>query len=120
MVSSETYIAQLLSESTDYHHRPIYRPPSSVGCSRAPSAGVRGASACPACAIRPWSSRMTDATHRERVDQDIYLGLNKLAVLLDDFDRRLFASSGLSGRQFWALSHLDERHGRPMAELARL
>jgi DNA-binding MarR family transcriptional regulator len=63
---------------------------------------------------------MTDSTHRARVDQDIYLALNKLAVLLDDFDRRLFASSGLSGRQFWALSHLDERCGRPMAELARL
>jgi DNA-binding MarR family transcriptional regulator len=63
---------------------------------------------------------MTDSTQRDRVDQDIYLALNKLAVLLDDFDRRLFASSGLNGRQFWALSHLDERHGRPMAELARL
>jgi DNA-binding MarR family transcriptional regulator len=63
---------------------------------------------------------MTDLTSREQVDQDLYLALNKLAVLLDDFDRRIFASSGLSGRQFWALSHLDERRGRPMAELARL
>jgi DNA-binding MarR family transcriptional regulator len=63
---------------------------------------------------------MTDSDHRERVDQDIYLALNKLAVLLDDFDRRLFASSGLTNRQVWALSHLDERRGRPMAELARL
>jgi DNA-binding MarR family transcriptional regulator len=67
-----------------------------------------------------WSFRMTDSTHRQRVDQDLYLALNKLAVLLDDFDRRLFASSGLSNRQVWALSHLDEQHGRPMAELARL
>jgi DNA-binding MarR family transcriptional regulator len=63
---------------------------------------------------------MTDPNRRERVDQDLYLVLNKLAVLLDDFDHRLFASSKLTNRQVWALSHLDERRGRPMAELARL
>jgi DNA-binding MarR family transcriptional regulator len=63
---------------------------------------------------------MTETTHRQRVDQDLYMALNKLAVLLDDFDRRLFAGSGLNNRQVWALSHLDERRGRPMAELARL
>ncbi|HEV2237695.1 MAG TPA: MarR family transcriptional regulator [Ktedonobacterales bacterium] len=63
---------------------------------------------------------MTDLTHRERLDQDLYLTLNKLGVLLDDFDHRLFASSKLTNRQFWALAHLDERHGRPMADLARL
>ncbi len=63
---------------------------------------------------------MTDPAYRERVDQDLYLMLNKLAVLLDDFDRRLFASSRLSNRQVWALTHLDEQRGRPMAELARL
>ncbi len=58
--------------------------------------------------------------HRDQLDQDVYLALSKTSVLLDDLDRRLFASYDLSARQFWALSHLEERQGRPMAELGHL
>jgi DNA-binding MarR family transcriptional regulator len=54
------------------------------------------------------------------IAQDVYTALTKTFLLLDDFDRRFFASFGLSARQFWALTHLDELNGRPMVELGQL
>jgi DNA-binding MarR family transcriptional regulator len=53
-------------------------------------------------------------------EQEVYQALTKTFLLLDDFDRRFFAGFGLSTRQYWALTHLDQRQGRPMAELGQL
>jgi DNA-binding MarR family transcriptional regulator len=54
------------------------------------------------------------------VEQEVYRALTKTFLLLDDFDRRFFAGFGLSARQYWALTHLDEKRGRPMADLGHL
>lgn len=54
------------------------------------------------------------------LEKDVYRALTKVFLLLDDCDRRFFAEHGLSARQFWALTHLDESAGRPMVELSRL
>lgn len=55
-----------------------------------------------------------------QLERDVYRTLTKVFLLLDDCDRRFFAEHGLSARQFWALSHLDESAGRPMVQLSRL
>lgn len=54
------------------------------------------------------------------VQQDIYRMLTKTFILLDDCDRRFFATYGLSTRQFWALQHLDGQHGCSMVDLSRV
>jgi DNA-binding MarR family transcriptional regulator len=53
-------------------------------------------------------------------EQELYLLLTNLSVLLDDTDRRFFGEFGLSTRQFWALHHLSETDGLSMIELSRL
>lgn len=54
------------------------------------------------------------------VEQDVYVALTRTFLKLDDFDRRFFAAFGLSARQFWALTHLDEERGLRMVELGQL
>jgi DNA-binding MarR family transcriptional regulator len=63
---------------------------------------------------------MTEPGSEDGIEQDVYLALTKTFLLLDDFDRRFFAGFGLSARQYWALTHLDETRGRPMVELGQL
>lgn len=54
------------------------------------------------------------------VELDVYQLLTKTFILLDDCDRQFFSEYGLSTRQFWALQHLDERHGCSMVDLSRV
>lgn len=53
-------------------------------------------------------------------EQELYLLLTNLSLLLDDTDRRFFGEFGLSTRQFWALHHLSKAGGLSMIELSRL
>lgn len=54
------------------------------------------------------------------VELDVYVALTRTFLMLDDFDRRFFAGFGLSARQFWALTHLDEERGLRMVQLGQL
>lgn len=53
-------------------------------------------------------------------EQELYLLLTNLFLLLDDADRQFFGEFGLSTRQFWALHHLSETDNLSMIELSRL
>ncbi|GCE50105.1 MarR family transcriptional regulator [Thermosporothrix hazakensis] len=58
--------------------------------------------------------------HDGHKELDIYQQLVRAYVLLDDSDSRFFSDYGLSPRQFWTLSHLDEKEGHSMIDLSRL
>lgn len=62
-------------------------------------------------------SQVEDATS---IEEDAYLALKKVFLLLDDCDRHFFTEHGLSPRMFWALQALDEVQGRPMVDLSRI
>lgn len=62
-------------------------------------------------------SQVEDAT---TVEQDAYLSLKRVFLLLDDCDRHFFTEYGLSTRTFWALQALDEVQGRAMVDLSRI
>ncbi len=53
-------------------------------------------------------------------EQELYLLLTNMFILLDDTDRQFFGEFGLSTRQFWALHHLDESESLSMVDLSRL
>ena len=53
-------------------------------------------------------------------EQELYLLLTNLFVLMDDTDRQFFGEFDLSTRQFWALHHLSETDSLSMIELSRL
>lgn len=62
-------------------------------------------------------SQVEDAT---TVEQEVYLALKKVFLLLDDCDRHFFTEYGMSPRMFWALQALDEVQGRAMVDLSRI
>lgn len=62
-------------------------------------------------------SQVEDVT---TVEQESYLALKRVFLLLDDCDRHFFTEYGLSSRMFWALQALDEEQGRAMVDLSRI
>ena len=62
-------------------------------------------------------SQVEDAT---TVEQEAYLALKKVFLLLDDCDRHFFTEYDMSSRMFWALQALDEVQGRAMVDLSRI
>src|SRR6266571_2014875 len=63
---------------------------------------------------------INESNHGISDEQDAYRMLTKTFILLDDCDRYFFAEFGLSTRQFWALTHLDEQQGCSMVDLSRM
>lgn len=63
---------------------------------------------------------MSEQNNVTNVEQNVYTMLMKIFYLLDDCDRHFLAEHSLSIRQFWALKHLDEEHGRSMVDLSRV
>jgi DNA-binding MarR family transcriptional regulator len=63
---------------------------------------------------------MSTVSKEANIEQHVYQALTRAFILLDDSDRQLFASHGLSTRQYWALQHLDEHQGRSMVDLSRV
>src|SRR5262249_15975556 len=63
---------------------------------------------------------MSELEAASGIEQDVYLTLTKLSLLLDDCDQHFVAEHGLSVRQFWPLQQLDENQGRSMVDLSRL
>jgi DNA-binding MarR family transcriptional regulator len=62
----------------------------------------------------------TEFSADREAEQELYLLLTNLFLLLDDTDRQFFGEFGLSTRQFWALHHLSETDSLSMIELSRL
>lgn len=62
----------------------------------------------------------TSSSADHEPEQELYLLLTNLFLLLDDTDRQFFGEFGLSTRQFWALHHLSETDSLSMIELSRL
>src|SRR5690348_14960146 len=63
---------------------------------------------------------INESNNGTSIEQDVYRMLTKTFILLDDCDRHFFAEFGLSTRQFWALTHLDEQQGCSMVDLSRV